>query len=509
MVQTRHGFENGDEHEVRREFVGEFSNDMSAEAPTEVSMPALPMEDVVSWTGIYAALEHGAKTTEALALAERLTAAIVEHETTSGARAYKRGGVMLTAFQEAVGRFAADLLRATASPHAEGRCFRSMMTEKFKGVVSYKHFKAIVTTMEALGLITRVAGFRKGSRSAFAEKGARDAFYLTESRAATFKATPTLLDLAAAAGVSPETVGQHFEPDVPGDLIVLRAGRLPTIGEKEKGAIIDFRGQSRWKHLRVGADAIEAELEALNEFMAGFTLTGATHSGFYRTFNLGDHPDFAWNKGGRIISRGVLQNLDKEKRLEITIDGDPVTEIDVEASHLTLAYGLLGVTTESTRGAYEVEGLPSLVVDDVDWRRWAVKTWTTVSFGADKPMTRWPGPQSKKFKARTGRDLGKVFRPSEVAKVMLTKHPVLADWWSKKGSWADLQYAESQALIGTMTALMKEPSIPSFPIHDSILVRTKDFGHAREALSDSYRRLCSFRPSLVWRHGTTITASPS
>jgi len=44
------------------------------------------------------------------------------------------------------------------------------------------------------------------------------------------------------------------------------------------------------------------------------------------------------SSGGRLYSHaGSYQSLSQEKRLKLKIDGEPVTEIDIKASHLSLA----------------------------------------------------------------------------------------------------------------------------------------------------------------------------
>src|SRR5215469_5692941 len=50
-----------------------------------------------------------------------------------------------------------------------------------------------------------------------------------------------------------------------------------------------------------------------------------------RVFNNGDHPKFDWNMGGRLYSDREFnyQQLDRSQRLRMTINGEPVCEIDI------------------------------------------------------------------------------------------------------------------------------------------------------------------------------------
>jgi hypothetical protein len=61
---------------------------------------------------------------------------------------------------------------------------------------------------------------------------------------------------------------------------------------------------------------------------------------------LAHHPDFRWNKGGRLYSQpstkdANYQNVDEATRLETRINGQSVVEIDIGSSYLTIFYAWL------------------------------------------------------------------------------------------------------------------------------------------------------------------------
>ena len=64
--------------------------------------------------------------------------------------------------------------------------------------------------------------------------------------------------------------------------------------------------------------------------------------------------------------------------------------------------------------------------------------------------------------------------------------PMLADWPSQRVTWADLMFIESEIVIGTMLELMRSYSAPSFPVHDSIIVRKSDTELAFDILSQQF-----------------------
>jgi hypothetical protein len=73
--------------------------------------------------------------------------------------------------------------------------------------------------------------------------------------------------------------------------------------------------------------------------LAGYEFTGGEHYGFTRNFN-----NRSWKKGGRLYSvGGGYQRLSEKKRLEMTINGEAVVEIDIKASFLTIYHARLGV----------------------------------------------------------------------------------------------------------------------------------------------------------------------
>jgi hypothetical protein len=110
--------------------------------------------------------------------------------------------------------------------------------------------------------------------------------------------------------------------------------------------------------------------------------------------------DTTWNKGGRLYSQGEdsYQRLHKDERLKMLIDGQPVVEIDVTASFLTILHARCGKPLDLSRDPYEIEGLPRSVV----------KTWVTMTLGHDKFHTRWPREISADYLEEHGKKIGTV-----------------------------------------------------------------------------------------------------
>ena len=127
-------------------------------------------------------------------------------------------------------------------------------------------------------------------------------------------------------------------------------------------------------------------MRELNEFFAKQTLRGGSHEGYVRIFHNGDDPKFDWNFGGRLYSQHFSESyqvLSSDKRAKMTINGEPVSEIDIRASYLTIFLSLHGIQLDSTKDPYDLPGLGLSA-------RPIVKAWMVATFGNQKPIRRWP-----------------------------------------------------------------------------------------------------------------------
>lgn len=63
----------------------------------------------------------------------------------------------------------------------------------------------------------------------------------------------------------------------------------------------------------------------------------------------------------------------------ITINGEPVAEADLRASHLSIMHGLLGRALPDLKDFYHFPGVPRTVI----------KAWITATLGKGSPVVRW------------------------------------------------------------------------------------------------------------------------
>lgn len=386
--------------------------------------------------------------------------------------------------------------------------YRSMGAGSFsKEIVGFRPFSHAVNGMKALGLIERkeghcpVPGF--GSEPA---------------KASRFRATDKLRSLWQSYGIKPVEWDQHFEgrprPCAIANPIVLKS-------EKKKG-----KHRLTGKPIAIPTEkmpfdptnplALKAgeQVNEINAFLASKDIQPSyAFYAFQRIFSLGDNPSFNWDKGGRLYAIGGGYQQwpaepkpgEKNYRGEITIDGEPTVEIDIRASYLTILYARKSVPMPPT-DPYMGTIFPRSVV----------KSWVAMTLGNDKrPGNQWSstakaahaskqcgirkmGVAGKRLCQSTckGSCLQKLFPMKKVGPQIASHFPILDDWEASPWRWADLQYIESEAVIGAVHELATVHGIAALPVHDSLIVPACKREIAANVLSDMFEKHVGVRPVL-------------
>lgn len=359
-----------------------------------------------------------------------------------------------------------DLLFA-ASFDPPRTCYRVMTAGSFSGRhIRHHTFKAVCDNLGKGRYIRRVAG-QWGSKQ-------------VQGVASRFHPTPKLLAELSAAGITPANQADHFQPnpDVPlvFDAVRLRAGSTWCRQEKIMG--------ERMKVNQTDATFLElgGEVHAINRFLEKQTFEGMGFLGLYRGFNMGDSEEFRWNKGGRLYAvDGSYQSMRRKERPAIRINGEPIVEVDIRASHLSILHGLVGIPLPGNGDPYDTGELS----------RDGVKLFVTMALGKGKIPSRWPKDSVEDYRENfednhtpglTG-DLEADYPFDAVRNVALRHIPLLQSLKELPYGWADLQFIESQILISAMKELM-EGGIITLPLHDSLICRESD----SHAVSNSIKR---------------------
>ena len=380
------------------------------------------------------------------------------------------------AFRSAVGLIIGDLLIAMEVKEY-GWSYHGLFPAAFDDQpVGYKTFKPIVETMEALGLIA----ISKGQNIKAPQFNEEAALSFYPGFASRFRPTKVLVSMARASGVGEGQAREHFIYQLPKKVIEVRTKSTKAIGRKATGKRMKFEHTEKSR-------AMETDVKSLNKFLAGFELDGGSFSGYRRLFARGDVDGFDFQWGGRLDGVGdySYQTIKKTERQKMTIGGEEVVEIDINASYLTILYGITGYPLPNRDDLYAIGG----------YNRTIVKAWITATIGHHGFHTRWPKNAIQEI-----RDVG-IDKPAGLTMTslqpdILDHFPMLADWPSQKVTWADLMFTESEIIIGTMLELMHSFGIPCFSVHDSIIVRKSDQQIAMETLKDQFFRRTNIEPRL-------------
>ncbi|BCB21149.1 hypothetical protein [Bosea sp. ANAM02] len=362
-----------------------------------------------------------------------------------------------------------DLLVHPPSDGQGALVYRSTQANSFSGgPVAYRPFKAALEALITLGLVEKITGFYDPRRFDWG-----DGVVSGQGRASRFRATTSLLGIAADHGVIVGAARDHFRQPPPNRVIVLKAksGRVGRVKVRGGRLVVPDRPEV-W--------LLGDQVRQIDAFLRGVEITGGSHQGFVRQFEHGDQPGFNWDKGGRLYSTGPgnYQTLSKASRLAMRFDGEQVVEIDIKASYLTILHGKLGVRPEFEADPYDIEGVP----------REVVKGWLVATFGAEKSLQRWPQEQVRDYATRTGRRLGQDYPVRAVGERLLGRYPVLGSAGEEGLGWPDLMFTESEVVIRTMLALLKDGT-PSLPVHDSLIVPASRSRPAVDALRESFKQV--------------------
>ncbi len=379
---------------------------------------------------VYGTLTAEATTPEAKALVEQLVGELSAFRKNKSSK-----------LGRAVEAFLGDLLKARAT-FADWTYIQTK-AEAFTGKeVTRRVFLFVAEGLERLGYLERNSGDRK------------------EGLATTFRPTEKLVELVK----SHKVLEMDFERPLEATRVLsLRASSKGFGPFKEQGKKVSFVETTHTKEL-------EAEVEELNSFLSGFRMTPGPFTWLVRIFGQGDQNDHGWRCGGRLYAS--YQTLSKEDRRFITIDGQEVTEVDVNASHLRVYYGLMKGSLSVTEDPYEVDGLD----------RSDVKEFINASLSKGELLTRWARGKARR---EDGTPRKKV---SKVTGGVLAKHPLLGNLSGSGVTWASLQFHESQALIHAMKKL-KAMGVPAYPIHDALMVRAYEAEVAKRALVDGFKEV--------------------
>jgi hypothetical protein len=269
-----------------------------------------------------------------------------------------------------------------------------------------------------------------------------------------YRATPLLLE-AANDNCAKVSIGRH-------ELIILR---------DRDGKPIDYKETEATHRMRSRLEEINEAISASEIAIGGIIAREAEPLPFsqdrklpasmalHRVFNRSD-----FKLGGRFYG-GFWQNIPKAMRGELTIDGEPTTELDYRSLHPRMLYAMAGKRLESD--PYDLPG----------WERQTVKRAFNTMVNAESHLAAWRaiarqiGGKDAFYKAET-----------LMNELMFNHEPIKHLFNSCAG--LKLMRADSDMAELVMRGMMRK-NIAVLPIHDSFMVPARHEGLLPEAMDQA------------------------
>lgn len=391
-------------------------------------------------------------TPEAIALTSRLV-----EEVEKMAPKERPGGRTRKNLRDALGSLAWAMLACDKAPVREFMV--PLNGNWFTGKPIGRHpFKSAINGLTAAGL---------------ASMSFRGHYYRIEGfpsfgRLTRYEPTNDFIDLAAGFGIGAGEADRHFtrqRPDVP-DLLVEGVGQTkPAPYAVEPWEHLECRQPGE----RAGPFKLPATILPTPRTPAMLTLANRVRDLSARIHEAGvrgtkfGHLRLMVYPGdalGRLyVKPRGFQGMPKGERLRVLLGGAPVAEVDVKASHLTLALGSIGVDEVES----DPYGFPGFA-------REVVKEWAKFRLSMGRTPSRWP--------KRT---------PAGIAALPIggVTAAVYRRWPSLEGvggDWQRWQGLEAGALLVAMERL----EAPALPVHDSLVVPDWAVSRAVDLIKGAY-----------------------
>jgi len=289
------------------------------------------------------------------------------------------------------------------------------------------------------------------------------------------RATPKLIDLIENYSVAPSMIS--LEDD---QLIILRDADKEAIDyeETDETSAMEATLRSYNTFLSKYELALSLPTDEVRDFLQSRRIAPLdyTRNRLYRIFN----EDFT--SGGRFY-RGWWQNIPRELRQYITIDGEPCSELDYSGQHLLLLYGLEGDEYRWLKGLDDDpyyleafgEGVRDLLKRSVLILVNSADETEAIRAIRQKINYEFPYLASTDVYIRS------------LIEALTDKHPEIEDHLFS-GRGGELQYQDAQ-IAEYVLKDMQARGQPVLPVHDSFIVQDKYLAHLYSSMKEAYRML--------------------
>jgi hypothetical protein len=253
--------------------------------------------------------------------------------------------------------------------------------------------------------------------------------------------------------------------EVGGETIFVRRVERDYASDTRRVVNVNYDDTPETLGFRADLERINAAIEAADLSFIGEARVDTGQRRLRRIFNThDDRPRFDLN--GR-LNGGWWQNLERERRGGIRIDGEPVADLDFSAMFVRLAYARSGLEPPSGDLYAGVLGGP----DEADYRE-GVKRVVNAMFGFRKEITRFP----KGCKEA----LPKGSNWSSIRAAILARHAPIRRAF-ECGASLRLMRTESDILITVLLRLL-DIAVVALPMHDGLMVRRDNAARALEIM---------------------------
>lgn len=244
--------------------------------------------------------------------------------------------------------------------------------------------------------------------------------------------------------------------------------------DEDKNPVV-FRTTERTKKL----EEVVRKLNVLNDICTIRDGFGNVLSNFYcRVFNI----DFS--RGGRFYRSDVLRiKNDQGNRLDITINGNSVVEVDYGNLHFRIAAAREGIDLESVGS-----DVYSAMLEEEDMtpsNRKIVKLGVNIMFNSLNKKKAQGAIQSEINQHKD--DYYTLGKASQVMSLIENAYPQFKDLFCMgDGFGSALQYHDSE-LAADVLNVMIEKNIPCLPVHDSFIIAREHCGLLSDTMGDCFR----------------------
>ena len=253
----------------------------------------------------------------------------------------------------------------------------------------------------------------------------------------------------------------------------------------------------RWEQELDGINRVNAQHLVCEPEQQGLVPMGEADVQFDRVFN-----NRSWSEGGRCYA--PFQNRKGAERLQFSIDGQPVAELDYSAMHIRMLYHLAGQPCiEDPYESIQVFGF-----NTPDQMRKAVKLATNVALncrsasGAHSAVVNRFDELAKVAKAQNkAPPLPIPVDPHDLVKSLFEAHPIVKESLGKE-TGLRLQRRDSEIAVAVMLRMTSQ-GLPCLGVHDSFVVRQEDAGLLAQAMVEEYEVRFGYEPAIKLEGGLT------